>query len=49
MYAFVSGPLVWIAFLVFIGGMAYQFVTMLKLAKQDKVVYPYMSLKYGLR
>jgi nitrate reductase gamma subunit len=49
MYNFVSGPLVWIAFVVFVGGMAYQFVTMLKLAKKDRVVYPYMSAKYGLR
>jgi nitrate reductase gamma subunit len=49
MYAFISGPLVWIAFIVFIGGMIYQFASMLRLAKKDKVVYPYMSLKYGLR
>jgi nitrate reductase gamma subunit len=49
MYNFVSGPLVWIAFAVFAGGMTYQLVTMLKLAKKDKVVYPYMSVKYSLR
>lgn len=49
MYNFVSGPLVWIAAIVFIGGMVYQFVTMLKSAKKDKVVYPYWSWKYGLR
>lgn len=49
MYAFVSGPLVWIAVIVFVGGMIYQFVTMLRSAKKDKVVYPYMSAKYGLR
>ncbi len=49
MYNFVSGPLVWVAFIVFIGGMLYQFITMLTLAKKDKVVYPYMSVKYGLR
>jgi nitrate reductase gamma subunit len=49
MYAFVSGPLVWIACIVFVGGMIYQFVTMLRLARKDKVVYPYMSLKYGFR
>jgi nitrate reductase gamma subunit len=49
MYNFVSGPLVWIAFAVFFGGLAYQIVTMLKLAKKDKVVYPYMSIKYSLR
>ncbi len=49
MYNFVSGPLVWIAAIVFIGGMIYQFVRMLKSAKKDKVVYPYWSWKYGLR
>lgn len=49
MYEFVSGPLVWIAFAVFLGGMAYQLVTMLRSAKKDKVIYPYMSLKYSLR
>ncbi len=49
MYAFVSGPLVWIAFILFIGGLSYQFVRMLRMAKKDKVVYPYMSLKYALR
>ncbi|MDY7032319.1 MAG: nitrate reductase [Thermodesulfobacteriota bacterium] len=49
MYEFVSGPLVWIAFIVFFGGSAYQLVTMHKMAKKEKVIYPYMSLKYGLR
>jgi nitrate reductase gamma subunit len=49
MYNFASGPLVWIAFIVFIGGMVYQLVTLLKSAKKDKVIYPYMSAKYGLR
>jgi nitrate reductase gamma subunit len=49
MYAFVSGPLVWIGFILFIGGSSYQFVRMLRMAKKDKVVYPYMSLKYALR
>jgi nitrate reductase gamma subunit len=33
---------------VFVGGLVYQFVTMLRLAKKDKI-YPYMSVKYGLR
>jgi len=49
MYDFVSGPLVWIAFVVFLGGMIYQFVSMLRLARKDKVVYPYLDMKYGLR
>lgn len=49
MYHFASGPLVWIAFIVFVAGMVYQFVRLLTLAKKDKVIYPYMSAKYGLR
>lgn len=49
MYDLASGPLVWIAFIVFIAGMVYQFVRLLTLAKKDKVIYPYMSLKYGFR
>jgi len=49
MYEFIQGPLVWIAFLGFFGGMAYQFVTMARLARKDKVVYKTLDLKYGLR
>ncbi len=49
MYTFVSIWLVWIAFLVFFGGLTYRFVTLLAQAKKDKVIFPYMSLKYGLR
>lgn len=49
MYEFVSRWLVWIAFIVFFGGTIYQIVTMLQLAKKDKVVYPYMDFKFGLR
>jgi nitrate reductase gamma subunit len=49
MYDFVSGPLVWVAFILFVGGLAYQFTRMLRTAKKDKVVYPYMSLKHALR
>lgn len=49
MYNFASGPLVWIASAVFVAGMGYQLVHLLTMAKKDKVIYPYMSLKYGLR
>ncbi len=48
MYEFVSGPLVWIAFIIFFAGMIYQLATMLSMAKKDKV-YSYMSAKYSLR
>src|SRR4030043_841510 len=49
LYNFVRGPLVWIAFLVFIGGSIYRIREMVLLAKKEKVVYPYMSLKFPLR
>ncbi len=49
MYSFASGPLVWIAGIVFVAGMVYQVVRLLTMAKKDKVIYPYMSLKYSVR
>jgi nitrate reductase gamma subunit len=49
LYEFGSGPLVWISFLVLIFGAAYKLRRMLILAKKDKVVYPYMDLKFSLR
>jgi len=49
MYEFVRGPLVWVAFVVFFGGCLYRLVSTLRLAKKDKVVYAYMSPRYGLR
>ena len=49
MYEFITGPLVWISFILFIGGSLYRLARMFSLAKKDKVVYPYMSLKYSLR
>jgi nitrate reductase gamma subunit len=48
-YNFLKGPMVWIAFLVFIGGSIYRIISLIKLAKEDKVVYPYLSLRYSLR
>jgi len=49
LYNFVRGPLVWIAFLVFIGGSIYRIREMVLLAKKEKVVVPYMSLRFSLR
>ena len=48
-YAFASGPLVWIAFAGFAAGVAYKLVTMASLAKREKIVFPTMSAKYGGR
>ena len=49
MYEFARGPLVWIAFAILLVGSVYRIVSMVKFAKKDKVVLPYMNWKAGLR
>ncbi len=50
LYTFVRGPLVWAAFIIFIGGSLYRLISMAILAKKkDPVIYWYMNLKYALR
>ena len=49
MYEFSRGPLVWIAFVVFFGGLLYRLIVTINEAKKDKVVLPYMTWKYSLR
>ncbi|NOZ02416.1 MAG: nitrate reductase [Deltaproteobacteria bacterium] len=49
MFEFVRGPLVWIAFIVFVGGVLYRLVSTAILAGKEKTVFPTMDLKYGLR
>ncbi len=49
LYNLVRGPLVWIAFLVFIGGSIYRIRELVLLAKKEKVVLPFISLKATLR
>ena len=49
MYSILSGPFVWVVFIVFVVGMACKLYGMLRLAKKDKVVYPYMSARHSFR
>ena len=49
MVDFVSGPLVWIAVIGFVGGLAYRLVTMARLAHRERVVYPTLDARYGAR
>ncbi|MCX5720223.1 MAG: nitrate reductase [Nitrospirae bacterium] len=49
LYNLVRGPLVWIAFLVFIGGSTYRIYSLINLAKKEKVILPFISLKATLR
>ncbi|MDM8525987.1 nitrate reductase [Desulfococcaceae bacterium HSG8] len=49
-YDFVSGPLVWISFILFICGSLYRLITMAVLAKEkDPMVYAYMDFYYAIR
>ena len=49
MYEFARGPLVWIAFIILLVGSVYRIISMMILAKKDKVVWPYMRWRFGLR
>ena len=50
LYQFVSGPLAWAAFALFIGGSAWRLYSLAKLAqKKDIYVYEYFSLPHALR
>jgi len=50
LYNFVSGPLVWLACIIFIGGCLYRLITLIVLVhKKEKFIYSYMSWKYSLR
>ena len=49
-YTFVTGPLVWVSFIIFIGGSLYRFISMAMLAKKkDPMVYAYWSPYYAFR
>ena len=49
LYELVRGPLVWFSFTVFFIGSVYRIASMLIEARKDRVIYPYMSLRYGIR
>ncbi len=49
-YNFVSGPLAWLAFIIFFGGCLYRLVNLILLVnKKEKFIFSYMSWKYSLR
>jgi len=50
LYNLVSGPLVWISIIVFVGGSLYRLISLLYLVnKKEKFIFTYMSWKYSLR
>jgi nitrate reductase gamma subunit len=49
-YNFVSGPLTWVAFILFFGGSLYRLVTMMRtVAEKESFIFSYMSWRYSLR
>ena len=50
LYIFISGPLAWVAFIIFIGGCLFRLISLIILVhRKEKFIYSYMSLKYSLR
>lgn len=50
LYQFVSGPMVWISLIVFIGGSLYQLIRLIVLViRKEKFIFTYMSWKYSMR
>ncbi len=50
LYAFLTGEMAWISFIVFVGGCLYRLISMIRLMNQkERFIYSYMSLKYSLR
>jgi len=49
-YNFVTGPLAWVAFIIFIVGSLYRLINMIILVnKKEKLIFAYMSWKYSFR
>lgn len=50
LYEFLTGPAVWISFIIFIGGLIFRLAYLFGLSKErDRVFYNHASLKWGLR
>ncbi len=46
---FLRGPVVWIALLVFVFASLYRVIKVIRMAKDEKIILPYLSAYYGLR
>lgn len=50
LYRWATGPLVWLAFIVFVGGSLFRLIRLFLLVhRREKFIYTYISLKFGLR
>lgn len=49
-YSLLAGPLAWVAFILFFGGIIFRLVQLVMLAaRTERFIFTYMSLKYSLR
>jgi nitrate reductase gamma subunit len=50
LYRWATGPLVWAAFIIFLGGSIFRLIELVRMARQkEPFIFSYMSLRYGLR
>lgn len=50
LYQFVSGPMVWISLIVFLGGSLFRLIRMMVLVvRKERWIFTYMSWKYSMR
>lgn len=50
LYQFVSGPMVWISLIVFLGGSLFRLIRMMVLVvRKERFIFTYMSWKYSMR
>jgi nitrate reductase gamma subunit len=50
LYKFVSGPMVWLSFAIFLGGVVYRVWALYRIAmRKERFLFSYLSVKYSLR
>lgn len=49
LYSFLRGPMVWITFIIFVVGSIYRIYTLIDLAKKEKVIFPFINIKAGIK
>ena len=50
LYRWATGPLVWAAFAIFIGGSLFRLAQLIRMVhRKERFIYSYMSLRFGLR
>ncbi len=49
LYNFLRGPMVWVAFTIFVLGSIYRIITLINLAKKEKVIFPFINGKASIK